>query len=843
MTFSLPARGCAAVPARLRLAQLLFIGSSGALLLEIKPANAAQPIEFQSGFMRQSPAHASDAGVAALRALTHAQDLGPGRYWVDIQVNLRYFGQREITFEPGPERDRLLPCLSPELLEELGVRLDSLADPTLLRSPCVDLFALIPGAEVDLDAGKLLLSISIPQIAMRRDVIGRVDPERWDYGINAAFVNYQVSAQQGTSRYGGRNTSDDLYLNSGINLGPWRLRSNQSMRQDEEGKRVWSRAYTYAQRDLPGTHANLTLGETFTGGDVFRSVPIKGALIHSDLGMLPDSAQGYAPIIRGVAQSRAKLEVLQNGYPIYSTYVSAGPYEIDDLSTVGGGGELEIVLTEADGQVRRFTQPYATLGNLLREGIWRYSGAVGRYNATGDLDEPLLWQGTLAMGTVWNSTLYGGLMASDFYRAGTLGIARDLGSIGAVALDVTRSDADIDTLDTQSVHGMSYALKYGKSFATKTNLRFAGYRYSTEGYRDFDEAVRQRSASSTFHGSRRSRLETSIYQHLWTGSALSLSLSQQDYWHSTYRQRQFQFTFSTQLKGVSYNLYASQSLSDNRSNRETDRLFGLSASLPLDFGHSSNATFDVQRNRDRYSQRASLGGSADDNRLNYSVSLSSDESRRQSTALSVGYQAPFGAVGAGMTQGQDYRSVSVNASGAVLLHADGLETGPYLGETNALIEVPGIAGVGVMNAAGTKTTRHGYALVPHMQPYRANQVVLKTDDLGPEVEIDNGSAQVVPRRGAVVKATFPARTVNRLIISGRTAKGQPLPFGAQVSNAEGTLMGIVGQAGQVMLSTGTDPQTLDVHWGEQADPQCRLSIDPESMEQAQGYRLQELTCL
>lgn len=825
---------------RLRLAHLLLIGGSGTLVLETKPALAVQPAQFQSGFMRQPQAHSSDAGAFALNALTLGHDLGPGRYWVTIQVNLRYFGERELAFEFGPEGDQLLPCLSSELLNELGVRLDSLADPALLQASCVDLATAIPGAQIDFDANKLALAISIPQIAMRRTVIGHVDPERWDYGINAAFVNYQVSAQQGSSRYGGNNNSDDLYLNSGVNLGPWRLRGNQSMRQDEHGKRVWSRAYTYAQRDLPGTHASLTLGETFSSGDVFRSVPFKGALISSDLGMLPDAMQAYAPIIRGVAQSRAKLEVLQNGYPIYSTYVSAGPYEIDDLSTVGGNGELEIVLTEADGQVRRFTQTYATIGNLLREDVWRYSAALGRYNATNDLDDPLFWQGTLAMGTVWNSTLYGGLMASEYYRAGTLGIARDLGTFGALALDVTRSDADIETADTQSVHGVSYALKYGKSFATRTNLRFAGYRYSTEGYRDFDEAVRQRSSSSTFLGSRRSRLEASLYQSVGNRSAVGLTLAKQDYWRSRYEQRQFQFNFNTQLHSVSYNLYASQSLSNTHG---TDRQFGLSVSLPVDFGRSSSATFDVHNDGERYSQRASLGGNADENRLNYRVSLSNDDNRQQAAALTLGYQAPFGSLGAGLTQGSDYRSTSINASGAMLLHADGLSLGPYMGETSALLHVPDIAGVEVVNATGVKTDQHGYALVPYLRPYRLNQIELQTDQVGPEVEIDNGITQVVPRRGAVVKATFAARKVSRLVITARTATGQPLPFGAQVSDAEGTVLGTVGQAGQMLLSTHTQPQMLDVHWGDGPDPQCQLMIDPDSMEQTQGYRLQELTCV
>ncbi|WP_428846609.1 fimbria/pilus outer membrane usher protein [Pseudomonas moorei] len=830
---------CRRAPARRHLVHLFVVGYSSATLAETSPAQVTPTLEFQSSFLRQSPDHAGGAGQQALKALTQMHDLGPGRYLVNIQVNLVDFGQREIEFTLDPQHNQLTPCLSAELLGQIGVRLDSIADPQLLKSQCVDLLTLIPGAEIDFDGSQLLLAISIPHIALRRDVHGQIDPERWDHGINAAFVSYQASAQQGTNRYRGRQNTDDLYLNGGLNLGPWRLRSNQALRQNEDGKREWTRAYTYAQRDLPGTHANLTLGETFTSGDVFRSLPIKGALIGSDMGMLPDALQGYAPIIRGVAQTRAKLEIFQNGYPIYTTYVSAGPYEIDDLSTNGGSGELEIVLTEADGQVRRFTQSFATLSNLLREGVWRYSAALGRYNGAQNLEDPLLWQGTLAMGTVWDATLYGGLMASDFYRASTVGVARDLGQFGALALDITQSSADINTLDIRHVQGKSYALKYGKSFASNTNLRFAGYRYSTEGYRDFDEAVRQRSHHSNWYGSRRSRLEASIYQNIGTRSALSLTLSQQDYWQSSDMQRQYQINASTRYQDVSFNLFASQSLNDSRGK---DRQIGLSVTLPLDLGHPANATFDVQKNGSHATQRATLSGNTDQNRLNYQASASHEDSRQQSAALSLGYQAPFGSIGAGLTQGNDYRNVSLNASGALLMHAGGVEAGPFLGETTALVEVPGIAGVGVLNAVGVKTNERGYALAPYLRPYRANHLVLQTDQLGPEVEIDNGTTQVVPRRGAVVKATFPARTVTRLLITGRTANGQPLPFGAQLSDENGQVIGMVGQAGQVLLSTIDEPQILKVSWGEQVEPQCQLPIDPQQMEQAQGYRMQELTC-
>ncbi len=825
---------------RLRLSFLILMGGSAVTLLRTPAAQAAQTHEFQPGFMRQDGTHGTAAAELALANLSNEHSLAPGRYKVSLYVNLSYFDETEIDFQLDTNQQYLLPCLPYKLLEQLGVRLDSLADPQREQTTCIDLPGLIPGARADFDSSKLSLTLSIPQIAMRRDVAGYVDPARWDSGINAAFLNYQVSAQQGTRRRRGSETSDDLYLNSGINIGAWRLRSSQSLRQNADGQREWARAYTYVQRDLPGTHANLTLGETSTSGDVFKSLPIKGMVIATDLAMLPDVLQGYAPIIRGTAQTRAKLEILQNGYPVYSTYVSPGPYEINDLSIAGGSGELEIVLTEADGQIRRFTQPYSTLGNLLREGVWRYSTSIGRYNAAHHQDDPMLVQGTIAMGTALDFTLYGGLLASDFYRAGNLGVARDLGRLGAVSLDVTRSSADIDNPSTANVGGMSYAIKYGKAFRTDTSLRFAGYRYSTEGYRDFDEAVRERSRDSSYRGSRRSRLEASIFQNLGKSSSLSLTLSQEDFWNSNYQQRQFQFNYNKYYKGVSYGLYASQSLEDDRY--DNDRQFGLSISFPLDFGHSNSATLDFRESAGKHSQTARLTGSADENRLSYTASVSNDQNRRQSGTLSATYQAPFASVGAGITQANDYRNLSLNASGAVLLHAGGVELGPYLSDTSALVEVPGIAGVGVSNAAGVRTNERGFAMVPYMRPYRVNHLALQSDDLGPEVEIDNGATQVVPRRGAVVKTTFTARKVNRLAITGFTEQGSPLPFGAQVRDAQGNVLGIVGQGGQTLLSVADEPQTLEVRWGEQSEQHCRLALDPLSMEQKQGYRLQSLTC-
>ncbi|XLM21608.1 fimbria/pilus outer membrane usher protein, partial [Chromobacterium piscinae] len=64
------------------------------------------------------------------------------------------------------------------------------------------------------------------------------------------------------------------------------------------------------------------------------------------------SLQGYAPVVRGVAETNAKVSVRQNGNVIYENVVPPGEFSIDDLYNTGFSGDLEVTVTEADGRVR-----------------------------------------------------------------------------------------------------------------------------------------------------------------------------------------------------------------------------------------------------------------------------------------------------------------------------------------------------------------------------------------------------------------------------------------------------------------------------------------------------------
>lgn len=205
-------------------------------------------------------------------------------------------------------------------------------------------------------------------------------------------------------------------------------------------------------------------------------------------------------------------------------------------------------------------------------------------------------------------TLYGGALGADFYRAGVVGVGKSLGSLGAVSVDVTQAQTDIPNARSAkagSEKGQSVSVRYGKAFETGTSVRFAGYRYSTEGYRDFSEAVSLQQPNDYANISKRSKVEASLNQALDSYGSLYLNVSQQNYWGSSRVDKQMQLGFNTQVKGVTYGVYASKTLTDNygQSNQVV-----FTVSMPLGQTRSTG-TFSVTRNNDgSLDQRAGISG-------------------------------------------------------------------------------------------------------------------------------------------------------------------------------------------------------------------------------------------
>ncbi|WP_336286233.1 fimbria/pilus outer membrane usher protein [Cronobacter dublinensis] len=761
----------------------------------------------------------------------------PGKYRVDVYVNNNHVDTRDVVFTLTTAPDgssSLQPCLTADDLKSFGVQTDKF---DMLREPaqCADLSA-IPSASARFNVSRQQLQLSIPQQALGQIPRGYVPPDEFNEGITALLLNYSVNGSRQTALTPDTQDSRDLYANlrPGFNVGPWRLRNYSTWRRNEDSSGTqtdFSTVYTYAQRDIISLKSELTLGQSSSPADVFDSIPFTGAQLASDDDMLPDSLRGYAPVIHGIARSNAQVTVRQNGYVISESNVAPGAFEINDLYPSGGSGDLNVTVKESDGSEQHFVVPYASVPVLQREGRLKYSLTGGRYRAYDDKVLPTSFvQGAAIYGLAHGVTLYGGVEASEPYQAVALGAGKNLGTLGALSLDVTQATSTLSTGETRK--GRSWRARYSKDIAlTGATLSVAGYRYGSENFYTMQEVFDALRSDNQWEMSerRRSRQELTLEQPLGDSmGSLNVSLVKENYWNSRQAMASLSVGYNNTWHDISYGV--NYSLNHNvaqsgygDSDQQKESVFSLTLSVPLDrWLPSTWVNYNQSHSQQGTTQSVGLNGTAlPGNNLNWSIQQSHDSAgEAQSTALNGDYKGAWGELSAGYGQDSSQRQIHYGIQGGVIAHAHGVTFGQPMGETVALVEAPGASDTAINNQTGVRTDHQGYTIVPFVSPWRRNTVALDTETLPGDADVTQAVQTVTPTRGAVVAAHFDTRTGARVLMTLTRVNGQPVPFGASAIQQDGPEEFIVGDEGQVYV-TGLKPQgTLQVSWGKSASQHC-----------------------
>ncbi|HCI9258219.1 TPA: fimbrial biogenesis outer membrane usher protein [Escherichia coli] len=350
-----------------RMHQVLILPRFARLTFALGLATAVFPVDaeyyFNPRFLSNDLAESVD-----LSAFTKGREAPPGTYRVDIYLNDEFMASRDITFIADDNNADLIPCLSTDLLVSLGIKKSALLDnkehsaekhvPD--NSACTPLQDRLADASSEFDVGQQHLSLSVPQIYVGRMARGYVSPDLWEEGINAGLLNYSFNGNSINNRSNhnaGKSNYAYLNLQSGINIGSWRLRDNStwsynSGSSNSSDSNKWQHINTSAERDIIPLRSRLTVGDSYTDGDIFDSVNFRGLKINSTEAMLPDSQHGFAPVIHGIARGTAQVSVKQNGYDVYQTTVPPGPFTIDDINSAANGGDLQVTIKEADGSIQ-----------------------------------------------------------------------------------------------------------------------------------------------------------------------------------------------------------------------------------------------------------------------------------------------------------------------------------------------------------------------------------------------------------------------------------------------------------------------------------------------------------
>jgi len=754
-----------------------------------------------------------------LSSFIRGEESVPGVYLVTVYINGKIQGDEQHIRFVNDKQGRLQPQITPAMLKRWGVHIDRFMSLSEKNNdlPVDSIERIIPMASVEFIFNQQKLNISIPQAATDNQDRNAIDSSRWDEGVTAGLLNYSVSGGQGWEHA----DSNSYYANlqSGVNLGAFRFRNYSTWKYNDKSGSAWQSINSFIQRDIAFLKSQLIFGDSYTTADIFDGVPFRGIQLASDDNMLSDSQRGFAPVIRGVAQSNAEVTVKQNGYTILQTYVAPGAFTLTNLYPVVSGGDLTITVREADGSEHTFAQPYSAVPLMQREGRLKYATTVGKYHH--HADEPAFVQMTAMYGLPYGVTILGGTQYARDYHSQALGVGIGFGSLGAVSVDVTLAQAEEGT-------GSSYRLLYSKSVQTTgTNVMLAGYRYSTSNFYTFADAIDARTHNGCCDH-RRQRLQLDISQPIGHVGSFFLSAYQQSYWHKKENELTLSGGWNSSFYGFSYNILYSQSQSREGS-ADKDRQLAINFQFPLKYfstGSWANMSM-TSASKGHMGIQGGINGTVLDNRnLSYSIQQNYSHEDGTSGNLSADYKGRYAEIGAGYSNSGNSRQFNYSLKGGIVIHPYGVTLSQPLSDQFAIVRTPGVNGVKLRDYPGVMTDSWGNAIAPYISPYRQNNITLDVESMDSDIDVTEAVKAVIPTQGAIVIANYNTHVGARILLS-LLYKGRTVPFGAIVTASSGET-GIVGSEGLVYLSGLQSEEHLTVAWNKTRSCVVTLKLSPSA---------------
>lgn len=802
-------------------------------------ALADDEIEFDESFLR-----IDNVDIARFSQEDFIQ---PGEYISSLYINERYVINTKVVVSTG-EKNTSVVCVTKAMLDYIHFEESTLPESFISERSqsgnCVDLETFLPRSSISYDLSESRLNISVPQIYLAREARGATDPKHWDAGIDAVYSSYNITGFNSSSS---GHQSVNAYLSNGMNIGSWYLRHNGTANWSSNGT-TYNTVSAYLQKAIPEIKGKAIIGKANSAGQLFDSLPIVGAQLMNEPLMLPESQRGYAPQIRGVARTNARVTVAQNNQVFYETTVSPGEFLIDDLYPMGFGGYLDVVIHEADGTEQNLSIPYDSLTQLLRVGSHRYSLVVGQYQNDSLLSSPALLEATYEKGLTNFITAYSGVRGNQDYFA--LQGGAGIGTVfGAFSIGVTQSKTLLQQ-GYDDLSGQSFEVKYSKNLvSTGSNFSLGAYRFSTDGYLDYATAMAARDDIERGHGiddllTSKNRFNLTASQQIYDSwGQVYFSGTLENYWNEDDYKNQFQLGYSNNVNTLSWGANVSRN-EDAQGQVQTS--YALNMSLPI--GQSYGRTpLNIRAN---YYSDGEGGGSqqlgvtqsvGERNQASYGVAVTRENVNAE-VALDANarYVGSAATVSANVSKGDDYSSQGFGLSGTILSHSGGVTLSPSSGTTLGLIEANGAEGAIVSGHQGAVIDSNGYAVVANLNPYSENNVSISLENASIDVEMDQTSQRVVPYENAIVLLKFNSKLGIPLVINTKF-QGESLPFGAEVSDANGVVVGNVGQGSQIYARVSAYQGDLFVSWGRGEANQCVVQYKVNN-NKSNGLKILQAKC-
>jgi outer membrane usher protein len=613
----------------------------------------------------------------------------------------------------------------------------------------VSLASLAPDVVFSLDTETVALRLTIVPRFLGTTVLDfkRERPEGMTYTQDtSAFVNYSVNWRD--------FKNVDAFAEAGVSLRGNLLYSSGS--RDSQGRFV--RGLTNYTVDDRERLRRWVVGDSFvTAGTLGAALFLGGVGVSRNFDLDPYFIRYPSLALSGAVTTPSTADVYVNGAVVRREQLPPGQFDLTNLSVPTGSGTAHIVIRDAFGGERTLASPFYASTSVLSKGLSEYSYNIGfARNPIGgsgpDYRSSPAFLGRHRLGVTDSLTPEMRLEARESLWSGGPGIAARL-PFGDAEASLAWSRCHGET-------GAAASLAYryiGRPFNFGAFARLMSARYANLGLAA--AADRALSQIGVFAGIQAGRVgltaqyETSRMRDSSPIERISISASlplsrEANVFLAGGRARHGGAATLEAFAGVSY-AFAGGAMASISHDRSGDGGATTSASvqksLPLGDG------FGYQLNGSGAGGNSSMGRGV------------------------FQYQGEFGRYEASYEHinGQDVKTLS--ASGGIVMVGGAVSATRPVGQSFALLRVPGVRGVAGFssNQPVGRTNGRGDLLVPQILPYYGNRLSIADTDVPLNYEVAATERTVAPpyRGGALV--VFPVARIRPVVgsflmeVSGR----------------------------------------------------------------------------
>ncbi len=579
----------------------------------------------------------------------------------------------------------------------------------------------------------------------------------------------------------------------------------------------------------PSTFLTYKIGDTVNGGLAWTNpVRMGGIQIQRNFQARPDIVTQALPSFSGSAAAPSSVDVFVNGVKTYSQQVAAGPFQLSNVPTIGGG-EARVVVRDASGKEVETKLPFFTAPTLLRPGLYEASAEAGvaRYNygiTSSDYGESLIGSASLRAGiTDW--------LTGEAHTEGGLGLAN--GGAGVVANVANRA------VVAAAVTGSLQDGKAGVQLFGSIDTQVGPVRVHAQTQRALGDYTDIAIASS--------RLRPTTADEEARAAATGVALDLNAYYRPAVARDQITVSLPiefdrsnisatwvrtepdrgaiSQIVSLSYArpFIAKASLFVNAfANVDEIKNAGIYAGVSMPLGDASvSASVNSQSAGVTASVDAAKPLGVEPGDWGYRVRDS--EGHQANRAASVSYRSEKARLEATVQQDEQSVRETAEVSGSIVAMKGAVYMANRIEDGFAVVSA-GAPGVRVLaeNRFAGETDADGMLLVPNLRSNQKNNIAIDPTNLSISAEVDNPYQQVVPAYKSGVAVDFKVRLEgSSAIVILKKANGSYVDVGSNGRLASGGEPFLVGYDGQTFVK-GLQAQNTIIVMIDKSE--CRASF-------------------